>query len=295
MKRLFLILTIFILFFGCEDITNTPEIPDPPVIDPDPPPIDPPIDPSENPVLFSLFDGEKMMYYDGIKISIAYYGNINHAGNKTRSIDNILYHFDDYGNPILTEWLPTEPTEIISVPEMSGSYPSGKAGSIIYQDDVWTLEDIPPAEAYAMGAQYKHYTQIYHGLDIIGLWYLNEWHVSDVICTLSGNIIAIDTLDTYHNLTGAEIIYHALDNGLMIHDFNLSTKTAKIKTDTGNYDIAWSLNYFNSAKWQLANDVWFSHNGYTWDAISGLQENNTAMQDWFQSTRPQRARHNYTA
>ena len=66
MKKLFLILTILILLFGCQDpVSNdTPVIPDPPVVPDDPPVIDPPIDPAENLVLFSLFDGEKMMYYD---------------------------------------------------------------------------------------------------------------------------------------------------------------------------------------------------------------------------------------
>ena len=286
MKKLFLIFTILILLFGCPDPggDDTPTIPDPPVVPDDPPVIDPPIDPAENPVLLSLFDGEKMMYYDGTEISIAYYDdNINCAGLKMRSIGDVLYHFDEYGNPLLAEWLPAEPTEIISIPNTpAGSISYNMAGSIVYQDEVWILEDIPPAEAYAMGAQYKHYTQVYHNLDIIGLWYMNEWEVREVIKPLSDDVIAIDTLGTYHNLTGSEIVYYALNNGIMIYNFNVGSKTAKLKTDTGNYDIAWSLNFFNSAKWQLANGVWYSHNGYTWDSVNGLEENNTTMSDWNQ-------------
>ena len=287
MKKLFLILTILILF-GCEDTTynNDPEIPDPPVIPEDPPVIEPPVNPSNNPVLFSLFDGEKMMYYDGTETVIAYYGNINRAGNKIHSVDDILYHFDNYGNPTLSEWLPAIPTAIIAIPNLSGSMLSGMAPVIAYQDDVWILEDIDPETALSLGAQYKHYTNIYDNLVVSGLWYLNDWEVKEVISPLSGNIIAIDTLNGYHNLTGNEIIYLAVDGGLMIHNRDLNIKTANIKTDTGNYNISWTFNFFNSAKWQLADGIWSSHNGYTWDSVNGLQEQSTAMWDWNQYPYP---------
>ncbi len=284
MKKLFLILTILIILFGCEDATedNTPEIPDPPVIDP--PVIDPPIEPDSSPVIFSLYDGEKMMYYDGNEIVIAYYGNVNTAGSQTRSIDDVLYHFNEYGDPVLSEWLPVIPDAIISKPNQPQS--SGQSRAIAYQDEVWILEDIDPATALSLGAQYKHYTNIYHNLDIEGLWYFNDWEVKEVISPLSGAIIAIDTLNGYHNLTGQEVIYRALNNGLMIHNFNINTKTANIKTDTGNYNISWTFNFFNSAKWQLADGIWYSHNGYIWDSVNDLQEQSTAMWDWNQYPYP---------
>ena len=269
-----LLITIIILLLGCE----SPDIPDTtPTATPEPTATSTPEPPQpentmENDIIFSLYDGEKIMYYDGIETQIAYYGKINNAGNKKFSINDILYHFDNLGNPTLTEWLPTTPDAIKAI--------EIKNKSIVYQDDIWILEDIDPDTALSLGAQYKHYTKIYHNLDVLGLWNLNEWEVKSVINTLSGNIIAIDTLSGYHNLTGNEAIYYAEDSGLMIHTFNSNTKTAYIKTDTGNYQITWSLNFFNSAKWQKANDIWYSHNGYTFDEINGLQENTNILKDW---------------
>lgn len=287
MKKLFLILAI-ILLFGCPDPGNndTPTLPDPEIPD-DPPVIDPPIETPSGPVLFSLYDGEKMMYYDGIDISIAYYGNIENAGNKMFSIENVLYHFNDNGIPTLTEWLPIIPDAIIAIPKSVPSpAPAGMSRAIVYQDEVWTLEDIEPADALAAGAQFKHYTRIYQYETEIGNWYLNDWEVKKVISPKCGGVIAIDTLKNYHNLDGSEIVFFAQNKKLMIHDVNINTKTGKFKTDTGNYSVSWTFNFFISAKWALADGDWYSHNGYTFDDVNLLQENNTVMWDWNQYPYP---------
>ena len=265
MKKLLSILIIVLFLFSCV-IPSVPN--DPPIIEhEDPPPEDPPEDPpSGDLILFGLYDGENLKFFDGINITNAYTGNIRQADNRKIAIDDVLYYFDSYGEVEQTNWLPVYPEAIVTK--------ESEAKEVIYSDDVFTLERIDPDEAYALGAQYKEYTRIFINSEESGLWYMNEWRVSEVFELGNGDIVALDTMSVYHNLTGANEYWKAHSAGIGIHQFNPGNRTAYINNSTGDYFVSWATNYFNSARWQKSGDTWYSNNGYEWTPAGLIEEAN---------------------
>ncbi len=280
MKTRFLFLLIFIiltlLFTGCpvdpEPVpTATPVIT--PIITPTPIPVIPAI----NPVKFALYDGTNLMYYDGENTRIAYAGKIKKAADRVLSVDNVLTYFDDYGSVEYSKWLPLAPDAII-IDEVARS----RSRAVVYEDDVWILKHITPEEAYAAGAMYRDYCRMYYnGIEITEpMWWMNQWAPSDIILSESGLIIARNNLGSYHNINGAEAIYKAYNNGMIIYDVNTSTHSGYFADNEGITHEQWTYNYFNGCRWQEAGDKWYATHGYTWSYTEGLIENANVMWSW---------------
>lgn len=265
-----LILALIALAFGFFSCDLAPPVPDsPPVVIPtDPPPEDPPIDPVANPVLFALYDGTTLRYFDGENLTTAYTGDVEFAGPRTVSIDEVLYRFDDMGSVEASEWLPANPEALTLRP--TGA--SASARSVAYSDEVYTLERIDPDTAYSLGALHEEYTRIFADSVESGAWYLNEWRVDEVFTIANGDVIARDTATFLHNLTSADEYWKAYEGGIGIRDFNPTSRNAYICDATGDYYVRWSTNYFNASKWQECDSTWYSQNGYTWNPTDGLTE-----------------------
>jgi len=242
---------------------ETPPIEDPPEEIEIPEPEEDPVIDEPAPILFALLDGDTLKFWDGENLIDSYIGSIKQAGFRKLSIDDVIYWFDDQAEVEQSAWLPVLPEAIKAV--SNGLNPRG---DIIYNDDIWTLEDIPPAEALALGARYKHYTRIFFNNENINTWYLDEWQVDHVIETLSGHIIAVGPLGQYHNLTDDKVIETAYDGGIMT--YNMGTEEGYIADETGEYYITWERNYFDHSVWQNANGTWYTENGYTWTAADGI-------------------------
>jgi hypothetical protein len=213
--------------------------------------------------------------WDGIIFTIAYTGQIESAGNRKLSIDSILYYMDENGIATQSAWLPTVPDTIIAVPKAKSR------ADIVYQDEVTILEDIPPLEAYNLGALYRHYTRIYvDNIELTGdrAWNMNEWQVISVIETASGHIIARDATTAWHNLTDDKVIKTAYPGGIML--YNMGAQHGYIADETGEYEVTWSANYFDNAYHQLADGVWYTENGYTWTADTGVISEANSMYCW---------------
>ena len=273
MKKLFIILIGLFLIMGCLDTGIIPDIQDsgPDIITPT----------FEKPIILALYDGVNLRFWDGERLHDAYSGNVKQAGHRKLSVDEVLFYFDEKGNVIQSNWLPANPEALKAVPNKTASKGiTDPKGVIVYNDSIYTLENIPPDEAYALGAQYKDYTKIYINNVVQGLWYLNEWKVEKVIKTLSGHIIAIDTGKHYHNLTDKKVVYYATDNGLLIYDIDDVNYTAKIADDSGIYDITWKMGYFLNSQWQKAGDKWYSQKGYTFDHAYKVISNANKMYLW---------------
>lgn len=290
MKKLFLFtLTVFLLsivfvLIGCKQVTEVvPEvIEDPPIIaHDDPPPEEPPVvvDNIEN-VVLALYDGATLRLWDGTSLTDAYVGHVVPAGNKKLAFEDVLYYFDDTGNSVHSKWLPVVPDKVIAVKQSSlrAETSTLSRSAVAYEDSVITLEDIPPEEAYPLGARYEHYTRIFENGEEIGLWYLNEWECTDVIQTASGHILAIDELGNYRNLTDDKNIETAYDGGIMT--YNMGTQEGYISDESGEYAVTWSMNYFDNSRWQLAGGVWYTENGYTWTPETGVLSNVNKMYGW---------------
>jgi len=255
-----------------EEPPETPPVEDPPEeIEIPEEEEDPVID--ETPILFGLLDGDTLKFWDGENLIDGYVGSIKQAGFRKLSIDDVIYWFDDLAEVEQSAWLPVLPEAIKAV-----STDDTPRGDIIYNDDIWALEDIPPAEALALGARYKHYTRIFFNNENINVWYLDEWQVEHVIETLSGHIIAVGPLGQYHNLTDDKVIETAYDGGIMT--YNMGTETGYIADDSGTYQVTWEMNYFDHSRWLLADGIWYTENGYTWTPETGVISNANAMYNW---------------
>ena len=259
------IVLIIYTLFSCS-LFLTPD--DPPVIiHEDPPPEDPPEEPTTGPVVFALYKNNTLSFFDGITTRAAYTGAVVFAHPRILAIDDVLYHFDEYGNVLKSEWLPV--------------YPEAVA---VYNDDIYTLERIDPETAYNLGAMYKEYTRIFQNNTEIGAWYLNEWRVKSILILDNGDLIALDTGGAYHTISGHDDYWKAYNAGIGIYEFNPTYRTAYISDSSGDYFTNWSTNSFNSARWQKSNNTWYSNNGYEWtpgELFKGeLLENNNALQNF---------------
>lgn len=275
MKRIMLFFALLCILFSCDmstgDDANNPS--DPPVIvapDGDPPEL--PTQTETYVAKLALYDGTTLRFWDGTELHAEYTGNVEHAGYRRLAIDNVLYWFDENATAVQSAWLPVVPNAITTKAK------TGAKATIVYSDDVYTLEDIPPEEAYALGAMYRHYTRIFVNSVEEGQWYLNQWEVDRVITTLSGHILAQDVTGAWHNLTDEKNVNIAYDGGIMFYD--TSSQHGYVVDDTGEYEITWITNFMDHNNWQLANDVWTSDRGFTWTALGGVVSNANELYNW---------------
>ena len=260
-----IIIILLLLIFSCGPLT--PDNP-PVIIHEDPPPEEPPEEPVLNPVLFALYDGTDLLFYDGDNTTLAYTGSIKQAGPRIIAVDDVLYYFDDYGQIIKSEWLPVYPEALT----ISGS-------------DVYTFERIDPDEALSLGAMAREYTRVFENNTEIGAWYLNQWRVSKAFVLDNGDIVAVDTAGRFNTIIGSDDYWRAYPAGIGIYQFNPGNRTAYISDSTGDYFVSWSTNYFNSSTWQESGSVWYSNNGYEWTP-SGLLENTNSLWDFTSTPYP---------
>jgi hypothetical protein len=142
----------------------------------------------------------------------------------------------------------------------------------------WVIQDVSPDAAYAAGAMYKWYSDIYLDGVSQGHWSFNRWRAEKIIETDSGEFFAIDTAKASHQLhTSYSNINHVDD--LIIHNYNAVNRTATIETEGQSTTVSWSTNYFNNAKdWLFLNDIWYSWNGYEFGTT--LEEEANALWGW---------------
>lgn len=251
------------------------------------PPDNPPItDPTGNPIVFAYItdtqDGKQISFYDGSSVTLAYEGAISVADPRVVSIDDVLYYFDETGTITGGKWL------VVS-PDLSETTPASSASRAvdIPIDDVYLLEVIPPQEAYDLGALYREYTRIFeNNVETNGPWYMNEWNPVDIVEAASGEIFALDDMKVYHSIDNTLNAWRVIDGGLIFHDFDSDVNTVWIKDETGDYFVPFLRNYFIGAKWQKANGVWYSHNGYEWTGAGGLDETGNALYTWNEEPYP---------
>lgn len=258
MKRtIILTMLLVVLFTGCGYMP--PEIPTLPTIAPLPEETPEPISPEviSGEVVLALYDGENLKFWDGNMLTNGYTGVIKKSGPRKISIDNVLYYMDEYGASIHSRWLPGIPAAVLVVPNESKA-------STIYEDDIYTLIDIPPDEAYAAGARYKHYTRVFKNGIEIGQWNLNEYEVVSVIETASGHIIAQDSMKHWHNLTDNKVIYNAFQDGLMFYNVDDVAMYGSVTDADGDYSFTWGDGFFHHSRWQKAGNTYYSENGFIW-------------------------------
>jgi hypothetical protein len=239
MKTLTLLLTLFLINCNADTNIETRFLPvDDPVIT-EPPP-EPPI--TDNKIKLSLINNGTAILYDNTNFIIWDTGNIKYAGPRKISKDDILYTLNEYGQTLSTKQLITTPDHII---------------------DDYVIENIPPADALAMGAMFKGYTRIYQNNTEIGQWFMNDWKTEKLIKTFSGDVIAVQSTGAMHHINGSETgIFHA--DILFIYDYDAIAKTAKLKYN-GVHDIFWIENFMSSARyWQESDGVFYSNNGHAW-------------------------------
>lgn len=278
MKRsiaVLIILLVFSVFMACGSDTTTPTTP-PPIPTPPPAPtelpVQPPPAPGAAPITYDLmlYDSAGVGFSNGVTYSHFMNGIIVHVGPSMFAVDDIIYEVDAFGNAVATTQLPAIPSAVA-----------------LSDPDMWTFETIPPAYAAANGGLSREYTRIWRNYIEQGIWLDRQWTATRAVSTLSGDVIATDTLNRLYLVTGPEAPHYASEDGIFIHTVDAANRTGKIMTDAGNYNISWSTNYFNGAdEWLELEGAWYSWNGYRWNAADGLTEQDTALTDFINWTRP---------
>lgn len=236
-------------------VDNGDPVPDPVVPDPIPKPII--VDNNgDSEILLSLLGGGKIYLYDGDFYELPNTKPVN-CGFRCFTDDHAAVYYDASGDILSSIDL------IISPDLMLGD---------------WIIEKIDPATAQSLGAKEKDYTRIYYQDIEVGFWALNEWKASDLIETLSGEVIAIDSEGAFHPLT-SELMSINFAGDLLIYDFDSGERTATVSDETGDYQVTWSTNYFNiSREWLFSSGIWYSWNGYEFDGV--LTENANDLWGW---------------
>lgn len=224
-------------------------------------------------ILFALYDGETLSYYDGENFIPSYFGKISYAGNGILSVEDILYYMDSKGEEVKTFQLSEAPDKLFINKKETNSR------AVVYEDDIWTLITIDPIDAYNQGAMYKAYTKILMNNIEQGNWYLNEWETDVITKVSTGEIIVKDTMGAYHNISG-ETIPFKIYGDLYIHDVDYLNRTAHMSTEYGTEIISYNTNNFITGRWQRVDDRWYSHNGNVYVFGGGIYESNTAMYEY---------------
>jgi len=252
------VVIIFMIFFiGCGGGGNSEPI----ITDPTPPV--PVIEDNDNetetgPIKFIVNNGG-MKFFDGDNLWQWKTGVIKKAGSQLYSCDDILYSLDEYGETVQSWNLITTPDVI----RVNGT-------------DKWIIKNIDPETAYAAGALYKDYTQIYLNSDIYGdHWSTRQYKAVDMQI-LNNNVFIKDDIGNWHAITSEHENIRHVNDEFILHDFDSSTKRAKFN----DIQVSWSTNYFNNAtQWIKADGIWYNERGYTWDGAT-LTENGTSMSEW---------------
>jgi hypothetical protein len=223
-------------------------------------PVDP--DPENDIITTGLWTSESLKFYDGENIFTWKSEYTARADSHIYAAGNILYYLNDYGQTITTRNLVIAPNYIT----LNGT-------------DIWTVENIAPADAYAMGAMYKDYTRVYLNANEFGDWHTRQYK-ADAIYNINGEIIihAPYYCGTwgYEHLNGSLANIKTVTSDFIIYDYNSTSRTAKIN----GISVSWSTNFFNAAtQWLKSGDKWYSSNGYTWNGLT-LVENGSALWDF---------------
>jgi len=267
MKRLILITLALTLLIACGGDTTVSTATPPAYLPVQPAPL-----PGDTPVTYSLlvYDSTGAGFSNGTTYSHFINGIITPVGPSLFAVDDILYTVDNLGATISTTQVPAIPSAVI----ISGP-------------DMWTLETIPAAYAAANGGMNREYTRVWLNYTEQGTWLDRQWTATHAVVTLSGDIIAYDTLGRLYTITGTETPHYAADAGIFVHSVDPANRIGKIMTGAGNHNISWSTNYFNGAdEWLDIEGAWYSWNGYRWNVADGLTEQDTAMSAFINWTNP---------
>lgn len=271
MKR-YIILTIIaiLLLMACGSGSTTVNVP--PISIPAVLPIEPPPTPDSGPVIYSLilYDSAGIGFSNGVTYSHFMNGSTVPVSPGRFAVNDIIYTVDNLGMIISETQLPAIPSAVT----ISGA-------------DIWTFETIPPEYAALNGGMNREYTRVWLNYSERGAWLDRQWTATRAVSTLSEDVIAYDTLNRMYTMTGPEVPHYAAQDGIFIHSVDAVNRTGRIRTDTGNYPISWTTNYFNGAdEWLESNGSWYSWNGYIWNATDGLQEQASALTDFINWTNP---------
>ena len=250
----------------------------PPQADPDPPFTPPPFVPNPEPeptpdptpdveetiiMLALLTDAttDKLYFYDGTNFIDQSSDNPKYCGYRCFTDGTILNYYNTTG-------------------DVSSSHNLIVAPDFIYRSDkTYIIENIDPATAYSLGAQYKNYSKYWFDGIEQQWWFFNQYQVVDIF-KIGTDVFTTDSGKIVRDINENLIDINATD-GLIIHDFDYLSRTATIRTpDSQDHSVSWGLNNFNNAEyWQFSDDVWYSNNGYEFDGFS-LAENANPLWDW---------------
>lgn len=261
MRNLILLILAALLFAGCGDGASSTasataetfnNFPSPGGSEPDD---STPDTPSEPAVSMALVSTDLYLYKDDFEAQ-----NIvepKTCGNKCFTDADMKLYYDSDGYVVAAESMDVSPDYIL---------------------DDWSIQDVSPDVAYAAGALYKWYSKVFYQDVEQGSWFDNRWKTKELIKTISGEYIAIDTTGAYHPLSSVINDINYADE-IIIRDFDAYYRTAVIEATT-DVAVSWLTNYFNSAKdWLPLNGIWYSWNGYEYDEVTLTEEAN-AMWSW---------------
>lgn len=225
-----------------------------------PPETIPGVSPSN--IIITFQADNKIKFWDGSALTVWKSESGNHAGFRQIAVADKLYILEQRG-------IITAEKNII------GTYDSTIADGA----DVWSLYNIPPAEAESLGMMYKDYTKIYLNAIEYGTWQSRPYKTLRFIKSGS-DILAYGNTGGWRHINGSKTGFRAVNEDFNIYDVNTTLKTGKINL----IDISYTLNFFLASEhYQKSGSTWYSWNGYKWDGSSIIQTG-CALEAWRQET-----------
>jgi hypothetical protein len=260
-KFLTIILILFLVSCGTDDPPETPAAPPVVVQPPVNPPDDPPV--ANTTKILAINVSGTLKFWDGLEFTDWQTGNIKPVAPGVFAVDSTVYTLDEFGETTQSSFLPVVP-DFIAV---SGA-------------DTYIVKKILPADALSAGGMYKHYSEIWKNGATVNHWSANQFETVVIIKTAS-DVVAETSTGAFYPLTGSHTAIHsAWPGGVLVTDYDSIAKTATFRHNAPHLESWGTNNMSNAKRWQESGGVWYSNNGYTWDAMDGLQENATVMTEW---------------
>ena len=293
MKKL-LFVTLIMFMFSCEqpvdnggsatiiEKDNTEDLPTPTPIPTTPPsddqqenePIITPTLPEQNDssILFGLYDGTELKFYDGENFISSYEGKITYAGNRAMSIDDVLYFMDSEAEATSSYQLPESPDALI-LPNNTNSR------SLAYQDEIWTLINMTGSESAALGAIGVPHLKIMKNDTEIGHWWNNDYEVDFAVMTSNNEVLVKSTAGHLYNISG-DTVPTQLYGSLYISDIDYTNRRALFHTPEGSEWVNYSTNNFIMGLWQRVGDSYYTNRGAKYTYGQGVTEEATSLFDF---------------
>jgi len=215
------------------------------------------------PVLAALYDGSAVRLWDGTNTVVWKTGTASHGNGSKITVGQVLYFLDSSGAI----------TQAINLPALP-------AGVTVIGDPVtYTFEALSAQQSYDIDYTPGAHTRIWQDGAEYGDWHANTWNYASSFETENGDVIALDDLGRFHDITNAALVSNqivwAVEGGPLFYEPDTANPNALVIYDSahpGGRSVTVTGGGFpwpGRQPWIQAGGVWYDGYGDVWDPGAG--------------------------